>query len=111
MWQLWRASLSIELQQYQPENIPKDWQKRVEIADEVIKRCPFCHIEDIQARRKNGNLEHLHLYCTSQMLVDTRSFCYQKIEDAIIKLYDFASNREFGYLFKILIILHHYKRI
>jgi hypothetical protein len=41
-------------------------------------------------------LEHLHVYCTSQLLVGAHSFCHQKIENAIFALYDFASMREYG---------------
>jgi hypothetical protein len=46
-----------------------------------------------------GNLEHLHLYCKSSTLVNTRIYCYHKIERANHNLYDFASIRETGISF------------
>mmetsp|Transcript_18768 Transcript_18768/g.26603 ORF Transcript_18768/g.26603 Transcript_18768/m.26603 type:complete len:667 (+) Transcript_18768:896-2896(+) len=44
--------------------------------------------------KKIGNLEHLHLYCPSRHLLRVRHFSNSKIEDALQKIYDFASYRE-----------------
>jgi hypothetical protein len=64
--------------------------------DEIIKACPFCNQGANNKRKSIGNLEHLHIYCASQLLVGARSFCHQKIEKAIFALYYFASMREYG---------------
>jgi len=96
IWQSWQATLPADIHVTKPINIPKDWQKHSDIADEIIKACPFCNQGDNNTRKSIGNLEHLNIFCTSQILVGARSFCHQKIENAIFALYDFASMREYG---------------
>jgi hypothetical protein len=64
-------------------------------SDEIIKACPFCDRTNEGANRRSGNMEHLHLYCNSQTLIKARFFCHQKIENAIYKLYEYASIREY----------------
>jgi hypothetical protein len=98
IWQSWQTTLPANICVTKPINIPKDWQKHSDIADEIIKACPFCNQGDNNTRKSMGNLEQLHIFCTSQVLAGARSFCHQKIENAIFALYDFASMREYGTL-------------
>jgi len=94
IWKQWRTNLEESLKEDKPENIPRGWEKIPAIANDIIKACPFCQNNDVQ--KKIGNMEHLHLYCTACHLMDARSHCHQKIEKAIVDLYNFASMREFG---------------
>jgi hypothetical protein len=66
--------------------LPKNWKKNPEICN-VIKACPFC-LTINSSDGKVGNLEHLHMYCTSRHLQKVRVHCNQKIEDAIRDLYN-----------------------
>jgi hypothetical protein len=72
IWIRWRSSLSEENMMNVSINLPKGWQNNPHIADLIIKACPFCpssrHSIDID--KKIGNLEHLHLYCTSPIISD-----------------------------------------
>jgi hypothetical protein len=65
------------------------------IANNIIRACPFCSTTS-EICNKIGNIEHLHLYCSSRHLKETRFYCNQKIENATLKLYDYASRCEFG---------------
>jgi hypothetical protein len=78
-----------------PVDIPKGWHKMSHTSDEIIKACPFCDRTNEGANKRSGNLEHLHLYCNSQTLIKARFHCHQKIENAICKLYEYASIREY----------------
>jgi hypothetical protein len=96
IWQSCRAKLPIEERGNISINIPKVWKKIPDIANDIIKACPFCTSLNYNTRRRIGNLEHLQVYCASPILVGARSFCHQKIENAIYELYNFASIREYG---------------
>jgi hypothetical protein len=41
-WQSWRAKLSVEEHGNISIIIPKDWKKFPDIANDIIKACPFC---------------------------------------------------------------------
>jgi hypothetical protein len=45
---------------------------------------------------KIGNMEHLHIYCTSPILTKTREYCHTRIEAALHALYNSASIHEFA---------------
>jgi len=95
IWHYWRAKLPQETRTSTPVNIPKRWQKITHTSDEIIKACPFCDRTNEGATRRSGNREHLHLYCNSQTLIKACFYCHQKIENAIYKLYEDASMREY----------------
>jgi hypothetical protein len=40
-------------------------------------------------------MEHLHMYCTSPILIKAREYCHKKIEGALYDLYNFASIHEY----------------
>jgi len=46
-----------------------------------------------------GNLEHLHLHCKSSTLVNTRIYCYHKIERAPIISITLPQLEKLGYHF------------
>ncbi len=94
IWKKWTLTLPDDIRATHPATIPKDWQKHPWIAEDIIKRCPFCNAQHHNIHV--GNLEHLHLYCTSQLLHDTRTHCNEKIESAIHEMYHYASLREYG---------------
>jgi hypothetical protein len=94
IWKHWRANLDETTMSNTATDIPKGWQKISTIANNIIKACPFCYTLDVH--KKIGNLEHLHLYYSSPISTKTRVHCYQKIEGAILDLYNYASVREFG---------------
>ncbi len=94
IWKKWTLTLPDDIRATHPATIPKDWQKHPWIAEDIIKRCPFCNVQHHNIHV--GNLEHLHLYCTSQLLQDTRTHCNEKIESAIHEMYHYASLREYG---------------
>ena len=94
IWKKWTLTLPDDIRATHPATIPKDWQKHPWIAEDIIKRCPFCNAQHHNIHV--GNLEHLHLYCTSQLLQDTRTHCNEKIESAIHEMYHYASLREYG---------------
>jgi len=77
-------------------DIPPRWQKNSIIATNIIKACPFCESLDNNGNRRSGNIEHLHLYCPSPILKNTRTHCYQKLEEALYNLYNYASIREYN---------------
>ena len=95
MWKRWR-----DTQHHKPyfatlpEDVPKDWQKRPVICNFIIKACPLCSCSNSTDNMK-GNLEHLHIYCPSRPLEKVRNFCNQKIEQALLALYDFAAMRQY----------------
>jgi hypothetical protein len=97
IWKRWRSSLPEENMTNVPINLPKGWQNNSHIADTIIKGCPFCPSSrhSIDAAKIIGNLEHLHLYCTSPIISDVRHHCSQKNEHAIPELYNFASMCEY----------------
>jgi len=68
IWNQWRSELPESRQLITPAKLPKGWQKRPYIANNVIKSCPFCMNEENNLGKKNGNLEYLHLYCNSPIL-------------------------------------------
>ena len=78
----------------------KHWKKTTYVRELIIKRCPFCPPFKNMDEIRSGNLEHLHLYCRNAHLVKTRSYCHEKIEDAIHALYNFASLHERNLTFK-----------
>jgi len=96
IWKSWKAQLPDHQKILIAENIPSGWQKITHIEKNIIKACPFCNTVDDDADRMSGNLEHLHVYCPSPILVSAREHCHQKIEDAIYALYNYAASREFG---------------
>jgi hypothetical protein len=66
VWEQWLYSLSEVDRVSQPTTIPKNWQKDLNIAEGIIKICPFCDRTNEDENYKNiGNLEHLHMYCRS----------------------------------------------
>jgi len=91
LWKRWRT-----LEQNQsvidniPLELPKNWKEIPTIYNNIIRACPFCQ-PTLDIRSKIGNLEHLHLYCTSQYLHEARVHCNEKLERAIFNLYNFAS--------------------
>jgi len=70
-------------------------EKNSEISNHIIKKCPFCTDESVN-NINIGNLEHLHLYCSSRFLQKAREHCLQKIESAIYELYEFAAYKEYN---------------
>ena len=95
-WKHWKYNLQDEILAINtPDNIPKGWKKNPRICNNIVKACPFCD-QNPWIRKKIGNLEHLHLYCTSDILQNNRNHCYQKIEDAIGNLYSFAAHHEYN---------------
>jgi hypothetical protein len=68
IWQIWYEQLSPELQQNTPPDLPSGWQKVPSIADEIIRKCPFSVSCDNATMPRIGNLEHLHVYCSSPIL-------------------------------------------
>jgi len=89
-WKQWYNTLSTSAQATTSCILPRGWQKIPSIANNIIKRCPFCK------DTRPGDLEHLHLYCQSPILVNARLHCYEKIEDALYDLYNFASMYEYN---------------
>jgi hypothetical protein len=71
-----------------------------QIADDIIKRCPFCNDESNTTNGSIGNLEHLHLYCTLPTLKEARAHCNQKIEDALFDIYNYTSKLEYNWPFQ-----------
>ena len=95
-WKHWKYNLQNQtLAVNTPDTIPKGWKKNPMICNNIIRACPFCK-QDPWIRKKIGNLEHLHLYCTSEILQKTRNHCYQKIEDSIGNLYSLAALLEYN---------------
>jgi hypothetical protein len=85
------------MQETTSSELPKGWQKLDTIANEVIKKCFFCPCPNNHGQTpRTGNLEHLHLFCTAPVLVDTREHCYEKNEQAIYELYNFAAIHEYN---------------
>jgi hypothetical protein len=68
IWHYWRAKLPQKIRTSTPVDIPKGWQKMTHILDEIIKACPFSDRTNEGAKRKSGNLEHLHLYCNKTIV-------------------------------------------
>ena len=100
IWKRWRDTQKEKSHYVRlPTIIPKDWQKRQVIRDYIILACPFCSVSN-STNNKKGNLEHVHVYCPCKPLKDIRLFCNQKIEEALIKLYDYASMREYNCSFR-----------
>jgi hypothetical protein len=96
IWIHWGAHLQVNNPALIATTLPAKWQKNAYIANNVIKACPFCDAVNNNSDRISGNLEHLHLYCSATYLVAARSHCNQKIEDAIVNLYNYASLREYN---------------
>jgi hypothetical protein len=87
IWMYWRRRVQNEaIIDSLPNIIPKNWRKTPELCDNIIRACPFCVSTDGN-KVKIGNLENLHLYCSSNSLQKARTNCNQKLEDAIYKLY------------------------
>jgi hypothetical protein len=74
IWRQWCNTLSTSAQATVSINLPHGWQKLPSIADNIIKRCPFCN------DTRPGDLEHLHLYCKSPILINAQAHCHEKIE-------------------------------
>jgi hypothetical protein len=96
IWIHWGANLQVNNPALIATTLPAKWQKISYIANNVIKACPFCNAVNNNSDRISGNLEHLHLYCSATYLVAAQSHCNQKIEDAIVNLYNYASLREYN---------------
>lgn len=95
LWTIWR--LQPQQQSYInniPISIPKSWKNMPMICNNIIRACPFCQ-RDYSICNKSGSLEHLHMFCSSEILVQARNHCRQKIETALQNLYNFASKREY----------------
>jgi hypothetical protein len=90
IWRQWYNTLATSAQATVSINLPHGWQKLPSIANNIIKRCPFCN--DTQP----GDLDHLHLYCKSPILINARAHCHKKIEMALYNLYDTASMVEYN---------------
>jgi hypothetical protein len=95
IWANWKANLPEHKQQNTPNTIPHGWQKNLDIAKIIIKACPFCDSIDSNGCRRCGNLEHMHLFCPSPILVNTRAHCVQKIETALFNIHNYASIWEY----------------
>jgi hypothetical protein len=95
IWINWRASLPGNIKASTSINIPRGWNKIPHIANDIIKVYPFCMTNNGTSIKRIGNLEHLHLYCTAPILVDTRTHCHQKIEESIYAIYNYASLHEY----------------
>jgi hypothetical protein len=91
----WKANPPGHEQQNTPNTIPHGWQRNPNIAKNFIKAFPFCDSIDSNGYRRCGNLEHMHLFCPSPILVNTRTHCLQKIETALFNIYNYASIREY----------------
>jgi hypothetical protein len=77
-----------------PTTLPKDWRKLPNINNNIIKAGPFC--QQMPRRNPIGNLEHLHQYCSSNVLQRARIHCNQRIEHALHNIYNCASINEYG---------------
>jgi hypothetical protein len=95
IWIHWRESLPDTIKNSTSISIPKNWKKLPHISQDTIKSCPFCPTHATIATKHCGNLEHLHIYCQAPLLVKTRDFCHDKMEQAIFNIYDFASMLEY----------------
>jgi hypothetical protein len=84
--------MKIILMNYQVTYL-KTWRKYPNICNDIVMACPFCTYTYSENIRK-GNLEHLHLYCSSKHLKKARYHCYQKIE--LHNIYNFASMLEYN---------------
>jgi len=52
IWKIWWSNLSSEEQENTPKDIPGGWQKIPTIANNIIKRCPFCNENNSQNEPK-----------------------------------------------------------
>jgi len=96
IWKHWQSlPQNINLVENIPTTLPKDWRNLPNINNNIIKACPFCQQ---MPRIKNpiGNLEHLHQYCSSNVLQRARIHCHQRIEHALHNIYNCASINEYG---------------
>lgn len=94
IWNNWRKTHATEFNALDlPLTLPKKWRDNPEICNNIIKACPFCNQDNYNVKKK-GNLEHLHSYCTSRFLQETREHCYQRIKNALYDLYDYAAMKE-----------------
>jgi hypothetical protein len=100
IWNRWRSKLCETERGDTPIKIPKNWRNMPQIADDIIKRCPFCNDESNTTNGSIGNLEHLHLYCTLPTLKEARAHCNQKIEDALFDIYNYTSKLEYNWPFQ-----------
>ena len=64
--------------------IPKGWKTVPTIVNDIIEACPFCTTDNNNTCIRIENLEHLHLYCKSALLIDVWSHCHQEIENASV---------------------------
>jgi hypothetical protein len=97
-WIYWEKLRKDENENYTdelPNDLPKNWRKYPNICKDIVMACPFCTYTYSENIRK-GKLEHLHLYCSSKHLKKARYHCYQKIEDALHNIYNFASMLEYN---------------
>jgi hypothetical protein len=100
IWQSWRTLGQNEANISNiPVNIPKDWKNIPMICNNIIRPCPFCK-QHLVIQQKIGNLEHLHMYCSSPSLQEVRLHCNQNIENAIRNLYEWSSMIEYNCSFQ-----------
>jgi len=87
VWQRYYLTLNAEDRLATHEHLPKDWRADPLVAAEIM-RCPFC------TSIYEGDLEHLHLFCTTPILQQLREQCYERIENALHNLYSFDHQNE-----------------
>ncbi len=79
-WQHWRKQLqNTNVLDFLSVTVPKDWRKNPEINNKIIKACPFC-LPPPNGDSNLGNLEHRHLYCSSNHLQKARHICNQELK-------------------------------
>lgn len=96
IWKIWYMNLPPEIQRTTSPELPNGWQKIPATAELIIKKCPFCNDCNHNPAPKVGNLEHLHVYCSSPVLEKARKHCHDKLKTAIYELYDFAAIQEYN---------------
>jgi hypothetical protein len=87
VWQQYYLTLNAEDRLTTHEHLPKDWRADLLVAAEIMRR-PFC------TSIYEGDLEHLHLFCTMPILQQLREQCYEHIEHALHSLHNFAHKNE-----------------
>jgi hypothetical protein len=58
----------------------KNWNNNKELST-LMKQCPFC------TEKSEGDLEHLHIFCSNTKLNKVREYCNTQIESALQSIY------------------------